>query len=254
MKKSYLLLAMFAMINVSFAQQKQTAVTTIGSMTVKINMDQATSLATITLTGPSTKWLSIGLGTTSMSVNKDVITYGTSLLDQYFTTSGHVAPTTDPTNNLTLVSNTVAGTTRTLVITRPLNTGDAKDYTFVYTINSMSIVWAVGPSTNVASEHSSFGSKSLPFTNVVLGTEDFAGLDKISVYPNPSKGVFSISKNDLTTINKVSVFDTNAKLLKEIATNSNFNNTIDVSELSKGIYFMEISNDTDQVVKKVIIE
>lgn len=253
MKKSYLLLAMFAMINVSFAQQKETAVTTIGAMTVKINMNQGNSLATITLTGPSNKWLSIGLGTTSMSVNKDVITYGTSLLDQYFTTSGHVAPTTDPTNNLTLVSNTVVGTTRTLVISRPLNTGDAKDYAFVYTINSMSIVWAVGPSTTVTSEHSTFGSKSLTFSTV-LGTEDFTSLDKISVYPNPSNGVFSISKNNLTTINKIRVFDTNAKLLKEIATDSNFNNTIDISELSKGIYFMEISNDTDQVVKKVIIE
>jgi Secretion system C-terminal sorting domain/DOMON domain len=253
MKKSYLLLAMFAMINVSFAQQKETPVTTIGSMTVKINMNQGNSLATITMTGPSNKWLSIGLGTTSMSVNKDVITYGTTLLDQYFTTSGHVAPTTDPTNNLTLVSNTVVGTNRTLVITRPLNTGDAKDYAFVYSMSSMSIVWAVGPSTTITSEHATFGSKSLAFSTV-LGTEDFTTLDKISVFPNPSNGLFSISKNNLTTINKIRVFDTNAKLLKEITTDSNFNNTIDISELSKGIYFMEISNDIDQVVKKVIIE
>lgn len=253
MKKSYLLFAMFTMINISFAQQKETPLTAIGTMNVRININQGNSLVTITLVGPSNKWFALGLGTTSMSVNKDVITYGTTLLDQYFTTSGHVAPTTDPTNNLTLVSNTVVGMNRTLVITRPLITGDAKDYDFVYTISSMSIVWAVGPSTTVTSQHATFGSKSLTFSTV-LGTEDFTTLDKISVFPNPSNGIFSISKNNLTTINKIKVFDTNAKLLKEIATDSNFNNTIDISELSKGIYFMEISNDADQIVKKIIIE
>lgn len=253
MKKSYLLFAMFTMINISFAQQKETPVTTVGAMTVKINMNQGNSLATITLSGPSNRWMAIGLGTTSMSINKDVIMYGTSLLDQHFTTTGHVAPTTDSTNNLTLVSDTVVGTTRTLVITRPLNTGDEKDYTFLYSMSSMSIVWAIGPSTTVTSKHTSKGSTNLTFgTN--LGYEDFTTLDKISVFPNPSNGVFSISKNNLTTINKIRVFDTNAKLLKEIATDSNFNNTIDISELSRGIYFMEISNDTDQVVKKVIID
>lgn len=253
MKKTYLLLAMFAMINVSFAQQKETPLTAIGAMNVKINMNQGNSLVTITMVGPSNKWIAIGLGTTSMSINKDVIMYGTSLLDRYFTTNGHVAPTTDPTNNLTLVSDTVVGTTRTLVITRPLNTGDEKDYSFVYSMSSMSIVWAIGQSTTVSNGHATFGSKSLTFSTT-LGTEDFTTLDKISVFPNPSNGVFSISKNNLTTINKIKVFDTNAKLLKEITTDSNFNNTIDISELSKGIYFMEISNDADQVVKKVIIE
>ncbi len=123
-----LCLGLMQLIN---AQQKETALTTIGGMKVKINLNSATSLATITMVGPSSKWLSIGLSTSDMATNKDVMTYGTTLLDQYFTSNGHVAPTTDATNNLTVVSNTVAGTTRTIVFTRPFSTGDAKDYTFV---------------------------------------------------------------------------------------------------------------------------
>lgn len=253
MKKTHLLLMLFAMIQVSFAQQKATAVTTIGGMTVKIVMDQGTSKATITLTGPSTKWISIGLGTTSMSVNKDVITYGTSLLDQHFTTSGHVAPTTDTTNNLTLVSNTVVGTTRTLVITRALSTGDAQDYAFVYSIASMNIVWAIGPSTTVTATHSTFGSKNLTFTSV-LGTEDFTALDKTVVFPNPSNAIFNVTKNGLATISKIRIFDVDAKMVKEI--NPEFSNEtiqVDLSQLHKGIYFMEISNETEQTVKKICL-
>ncbi len=253
MKRFYLLLVFFGAMQLSVAQQKETALTTIGGMKVKINLDSATSIATITMVGPSTKWISIGLGTSSMSVNKDVNTYGTTLLDQYFTTSGHVAPTTDTTNNLTLVSNTVSGSNRTVVYTRPFNTGDAKDYAFVYTITSLNIVWGIGPSTNVTSEHSTFGSKTLTFSNV-LGVEDYATLNDIIVYPNPSNGIFTIAKNNLTSVNKVSVYDMNAKLLKVISTEiTDQNNTVDLTELSKGMYFMEIANDTDQVVKKIII-
>lgn len=257
MKKTYLLLAILAMMNVSFAQQKETALTSIstskGTMKVKINMDQATSKVTITMVGPSNIWLSIGLNTGSMSSNKDVITYGTSLLDQHFP-GGHVAPTTDTTNNLTLVSNTVAGSTRTVVMTRAFNTADTKDYTFVYTINSLNIVWAVGPSTNVSSEHADFGSVALPFTTVPLGTENFASIDNIIVSPNPSNGVFNISKNNSIEISKVRIFDTNAKLLKEINGGiENENNSIDLSELSKGMYFMEISNKEDKTIKKIIL-
>ena len=253
MKKTYLLMLCLGLMQLINAQQKETALTTIGGMKVKINLNSATSLATITMVGPSSKWLSIGLSTSDMATNKDVITYGTTLLDQYFTSNGHVAPTTDATNNLTVVSNTVAGTTRTIVFTRPFSTGDAKDYTFAYSLTSLNIVWGIGPSTNVASEHSTFGSKTLTFS-AVLANESFASLEDISVYPNPSNGIFNISKNSMITINKIRVFDSNAKLLKEINSEiTDQNNSIDLTGLTTGMYFMELSNDSDQVVKKILI-
>ena len=253
MKKTYLLMLCLGLMQLINAQQKETALTTIGGMKVKINLNAATSLATITMVGPSSKWISIGLSTSDMATNKDVMTYGTTLLDQYFTSNGHVAPTTDATNNLTVVSNTVAGSTRTVVFTRPFSTGDAKDYTFVYTMTSLNIVWGIGPSTNVASEHSTFGSKTLTFS-AVLANENFASLEDIVVYPNPSNGVFNISKNSMININKIRVFDGNAKLLKEINTEiTDQNSSIDLSGLTTGMYFMELSNDSDQVVKKILI-
>lgn len=253
MKKTYLLMLCLGLMQLINAQQKETALTTIGGMKVKINLNSATSLATITMVGPSSKWLSIGLSTSDMATNKDVMTYGTTLLDQYFTSNGHVAPTTDATNNLTVVSNTVAGTTRTVVFTRPFSTGDAKDYTFVYTMTSLNIVWGIGPSTNVASEHSTFGSKTLTFS-AVLANENFTSLEDITVFPNPSSGVFNISKNSMISINKIRVFDSNAKLLKEINTEiTDQNNSVDLTGLTTGMYFMELSNDSDQVVKKILI-
>lgn len=253
MKKIYLLLVCFGMTQLSLAQQKETPLVTMGSMKAKINLNSATSTVTITLVGPSTKWISLGLNCTSMATNKDVITYGTTLLDQYFISNGHVAPTTDTTNNLTLVSNTVTGTTRTVIMTRPFSTGDAKDYTFAYTINSLNVVWGVGPSTNVASQHSSFNNTTMSFSTV-LGVEDFTLLKDITIAPNPSNGIFTIGKNSMTPINKIRVFDINAKLIQEINPDyKNESNSIDLTGLNRGLYFMEISNDNDQVVKKIVI-
>lgn len=250
MKKASLLIALLGMMHISFAQQRETALTTIGSMKVKINLNQATSLATITLMGPSTKWFSIGLSTSSMATNKDVITFGTTLLDQYFTSNGHVAPTTDATNNLTLVSNTVSGTTRTVVMTRPFSTGDAKDYTFTYAMTSLGIVWGVGPSTTVTAEHSTFGTKTLTFADV-LANETFQ-LKDISVTPNPSSGIFNISKNDMVDIKTIRVYDVNAKLIREISSFDTNNPSVDLTDLTNGLYFMEISNDSDSTVKKIV--
>ena len=258
MKKSYLLLAAFALINLSNAQTKSTGVISLRTgtdlTTIKIDLNQATSTATLTMVGPSSRWFSVGFNTTSMSSNTDVFTSaGTQVIDQVLP-GGQIAPNTDSTNNLTVVSNTVSGTSRTVIVTRPFNTGDSKDYTFNYASNSLNIIWAFGPDTNISNEHDRFGSKALTFTTT-LGTDDFNSINKIVVYPNPSSGIFTISKNNSIQISKIKIFDTNAKMLKEInAERFDANNTIDLSELSKGMYFMEISSKEDKVVKKVMIE
>jgi Secretion system C-terminal sorting domain/DOMON domain len=257
MKKSYLLFAILALINLTNAQIKSTGVVSLRTgadlTTIKIDLNQATSTATLTMVGPSSRWFSVGFNTTSMTSNTDVFTSaGTQVIDQVLP-GGQIAPNTDTTNNLTVVSNTVSGTSRTVVVTRPFNTGDSKDYTFNYASNSLNIIWAFGPDTNIANEHDRFGSKALTFTT--LGTEDFNSINDIVVSPNPSSGIFTISKNSSIQISKIKIFDTNAKLLKEINVERfDSNNTINLSELSKGMYFLEISSKEDKIVKKVMIE
>ena len=52
--------------------------------------------------------------------------------------------------------------------------------------------------------------------STLLGVEDFTLLNDITVAPNPSNGIFTIGKNNMTPINKIRVFDINAKLIQEI--------------------------------------
>lgn len=242
--------------------QKTTGVKTLGSvgMTAKLDLDNTLSIVTLTLTGPSDRWFSIGLNATQMTsspyADLIVCNSATTIKDAYLT--GRSNPISDPTQNWTLTSNTVASGVRTIVATRPLNSGEATyDYAFNYnTITSINVIYARNPtaSYSYAGGHTTATRGSTTMTFTTLGTTEFSFSDKINVYPNPSTGFFSISKDNAVSITKIRVFDMNAKLLKEIDTNEPFQTTdVNLTGLSKGIYFMEISNNEDKTVKKIQI-
>lgn len=252
MKKLYFVIALLVGLNVSMAQTKSTGVVNLNSlMTLKIDLNSATSTVTITLTGPSDRWFGIGFNATSMFNGTDCIYYTTSLVDSVIT--GQSSPSTDTTNEWTVVSdNIISGTTRSLVITRNF-VGGIGDYTFNYNNNTLNIIWAYGSSVTM-SQHSGIGrgSSNLGFT---LGVDDFSSLDNITIAPNPSNGIFNITKNIQTSISKVTVFDINGKVLKVIDSELSLDSIqMNLSDFSKGVYFVEISNDIDKVVRKIVID
>jgi hypothetical protein len=252
MKKIYIAIALFAIITVSVAQTKSTGTETLGGlMTLKIDKNSTTSTVTVTLTGPSDKWFAIGLNVFGgMDAGTDCLYYTTTFVDGII--NGFQAPVADSVNNWVVSSNTVVGTTRTLVLTRNF-VGGTGDYPFVYNDNALNVIWAYGSGTSLAYHNGNRGSRALNFT--VLGVDDFAALDKVSIAPNPSNGIFTITKNSQTSISKVTVFDINGKVVKVIDSELNFDTTtVDLSTFSKGVYFMEIANETDKVVRKILLE
>lgn len=251
MKKIYIAIALFVGLNVSMAQTKSSGVQTLNSlMTLKIDKNSSNSTVTVTLTGPFDKWFGIGFNATGMAAGTDCLYYATSFVDSKITGQGVPQTDTDNTNNWN-VSNTTSGSTRTLVLTRGF-VGGTGDYSFNYsTGDALNVIWAYGGSTSMTG-HQSRGTYPLAFT---LGVEDFAALDKIAIAPNPSNGVFTISKNSQTSISNVTVFDINGKVVKVIDSELNFDTTtVDLSTFSRGVYFIEIANETDKVVRKIILE
>lgn len=251
MKKIYLAIAFFTFISVSEAQTKSTGTITLNSlMTLRIDKNASASLVTVTLTGPSDRWFAIGLNYFGgMAAGIDCLYHTTTFVDGII--NGYQAPTADAVNNWSVSSNAVVGTTRTLVLTRNF-VGGAGDYNFVYNDDALNVIWSFGSSTSLAYHSSNRGSSALEYT---LGVENFASLDKIVIAPNPTNGIFTITKNNQTTITGITIFDSNARIIKVIDLNVIFDATaVDLSNFSKGIYFMEISNETEKVVRKIVLE
>ncbi|WP_445454008.1 S8 family serine peptidase [Flavobacterium sp. 25HG05S-40] len=85
-----------------------------------------------------------------------------------------------------------------------------------------------------------------------LNTRDYEYDNSVFVYPNPANNVLNFDvKNDIT-ISSVSINDISGKEIYR-ATNS-ITNSIDISNLSSGVYFATFTSDNNSVTKKFIKE
>jgi len=83
-----------------------------------------------------------------------------------------------------------------------------------------------------------------------LSNDSFVADDnRLKIFPNPSSTIFKIVSD--TNIDKITIFDT---LGKEILTQSQNNNEVNIEKLSKGIYLIEITSENEKVYKKLIKE
>lgn len=87
-----------------------------------------------------------------------------------------------------------------------------------------------------------------------LSSENFE-LKNVFIYPNPSKGVFTISVGNLQPTG-IEVYDLTGKKVfaKNEITILNFETKIDLSNLTQGIYFVKIIDNNQSTVKRIIKE
>jgi hypothetical protein len=234
------------------AQNHTTGVINLTSgYTVKFDTNPTT--VTMTLVGPSDKWLGLGFGMTSMFTSGDgVIASGASatLTDRNFTGSGST-PNTDSAQNWTTTSNTVAGTVRTIVATRALSTGDTSgsDFTFTNSTASINLIWALGSSLTL-SQHQSRGNGVTG--TFALSTDSFA-MAGFKLYPNPADDIFAIElPNNLENLSG-RVFDVLGKevIQKEI---SKLENKINISNLSPGNYLVKVTFEDKSYSTTLVIQ
>ncbi len=94
-------------------------------MTVKL--DTTPTGVTMTVTGDSNSMLGLGFGSTGMAAGADGFIYNSSANRDYSFSGVPNTPTADTSQDWTETSNTVSGSTRTIVATRSLS-GGAGDF------------------------------------------------------------------------------------------------------------------------------
>lgn len=79
--------------------------------------------------------------------------------------------------------------------------------------------------------------------------------NEFNLYPNPAKGIVHIIQNSNQTIENVQFYDIMGKTVKSTSNVNNFQTSIDISTLAKGVYFVEISGENHiRQTKKLIIQ
>lgn len=76
-------------------------------------------------------------------------------------------------------------------------------------------------------------------------------LQAVSIYPNPSNGIININ----SPINsEIEIIDISGKIIVCKNTDSEKENSFDLSEFDAGIYYIKITNNNESIIKKVVIK
>ncbi len=111
------------------------------------------------------------------------------------------------------------------------------------------------------------GTDTLPLTGVgnifvakytcnnnTVATNELSNEESISVFPNPSSGIFTINLKNKTVATKICVYDVMGNCLLNKDCRGKGSPTIDLSILPKEIYFMKIVFDGKSVMKKIVLQ
>ena len=108
-----------------------------------------------------------------------------------------------------------------------------------------------------ATEGTQVGRFTLSFNdNSILGVEDEISFDSaISIFPNPASEQITLAYLGNQQLSKAQIIDVNGKIISEIdLLNFNQSRSIDISNFTSGVYFIQIQGTENAVVKRLIIE
>lgn len=233
MKKTLLALSVL-MANFALAQFSSGTVNLPAtSMTVKL--DTTPSGVTITVTGDSNSMLGIGFGTVGMASGSDGFIYNSSANRDY-TFVGMTTPNADAAQDWTQTSNTVSGSTRTVVATRSLS-GGAGDFAIANAAGTINIFYSrKSGGTSLGYHDAGRGYATLTMTAASLSTNEIAANSKkVNLYPNPAKATVSFKNFD--KIKSVDIYEATGRKVKSVKPESE---SISVEDLRSGSYYVEI--------------
>ncbi len=249
MKKKLLLIFVFASFCLS-AQVFSTGTQTLkDNLSVNLEIDGTTT--TLTLNGPANAWFAVGFdnGATNMFSSTDVFrTDGSTITDA--TTAGNQLPPADSSQDWNLVSNTVSGSIRTIVATRPNNSGDSSDFVFSNSAGSIDLIWAFGSSTTYA-YHGGI-NRGATTLGVTLSNKKFDTLD-FDIFPNPISDKVKIQLPTSIESADIAFYDVSGRLLRKEQATFFSNNEFTIDELGSGVYFVKVSTE-GKVGSKMIVK
>lgn len=109
---------------------------------------------------------------------------------------------------------------------------------------------SVGGNAIISNNAPNCNSPEQVTTICTVSVEDVLSADEVVVYPNPSNGVFTISGLPQIS-NEISIYDALGKMIYMDKTD---NNIVNISEFSRGIYWLTIKMEDNYVYKKLLVE
>ncbi len=96
-------------------------------------------------------------------------------------------------------------------------------------------------------------AKAINVKNCTTGIDRVTSNNQVTVYPNPAKGIIHIEGLLLNGTTEITIIDMLGNTVKQVSINNN-KISINIADLSEGVYFVNIRTDTNIVTKKVVVQ
>lgn len=88
-----------------------------------------------------------------------------------------------------------------------------------------------------------------------VGVDEVNTIDSdFMIYPNPTSNFINVKSINATQINEIALYNAVGQLVLQISTVKSYQLQINVAELPKGLYFLNIKHDEGMVTKKINIQ
>ena len=126
--------------------------------------------------------------------------------------------------------------------------GNGDEFGWSVSLSSQGNILAIGGRDNTNINGSNAGHVRVYDLSSVLSTER-NDISQFNLYPNPTKDQFTIQLKEGIEIQKISIFNQLGQFISSTTSKS-----MDVKNLSQGMYFLEITTDKGRSIKKLIID
>jgi len=90
---------------------------------------------------------------------------------------------------------------------------------------------------------------------VAIGLKENSKMFESNIVPNPSNGQFAVRFNGQVNVNSIQVFSMDGKQVHFMSVGQTTQQIeMDLNELDKGVYFLQINSEQNRVVEKIVIQ
>jgi hypothetical protein len=192
---------------------------------------------------------------TAQAVGLGAGTYTITITDQNSCTATTTATITEPAFELSATTSTTSNSSTVTA------SGGTAPYAYKWSTNPQQ--------TNATATGLTAGTYSVTVTDanqcsvvkvvVISSIEDIqaAGFSTISVYPNPTNGLFNVSASLVNTSStSMEIIDITGKVISktDLGTGTSIETLIDVSNIAKGIYTLRFETNMGIVSQRLIVQ
>jgi len=160
-------------------------------------------------------------------------------------TQGDRVCDTPPSNSPTYSCPTPGTTMKCSVRTLTMNYMD-------YTNDACMYMFTAGQATRMQAYYNAISNQ---FTTTALANNEFLEAN-FSIAPNPNKGTFNIQFKEVLNNYAVQIYDATGRVIyeKEFTQNSELQQNISLNSSLTGVYFVSITSEGVNAIKKIIVE